>query len=69
MRLWGLRPGSRPSDASWGLQGQQGPCMLAALYLCPKGLHFPPAGLSDPGEEVEHRHGFLGTGNKSDRVP
>lgn len=65
MRLWGLRPGSRPSDASWGLQGQQAhACWL--LYLCPKGLH---PGLSDPGEEVEHRHGFLGTGNKSDRVP
>lgn len=47
----------------WGRQAQQGPCMLATPSL-PVGLHVPPAGLSDPGEQVEHRHRLLGTGTE-----
>lgn len=41
--------------------------MLATPSL-PMGPCIPPAGLSDPGKEVEHRHGFLQTGDTSDCV-
>lgn len=52
-----------------GTAGTAGSMHAGCSISAPKGLHIPPAGLSDPGEEVEHRHRFLGTGNKSDRVP
>lgn len=52
----------------WGRQAQQGPCMLATPSL-PVGLHVPPAGLSDPGEQVEHRHRLLCRAGFAEDIP
>lgn len=42
--------------------------MLATPSL-PMGPCIPPAGLSDPGKEVEHRHGFLCRACLAEDVP